>query len=222
MRRNEWLTQIDKPPLVILGGSFDPVHRGHLWLAEAVYQLLPQAEIRFMPTAGSPFKQTQTAARHRRAMLRHALRDTPFQADWREIKQVAPVFTWDTLQAIRQQVGQARSIIWIAGLDALLSLSRWKGGYELLSLTHFWAFPRCGIARPTVWPTELANCWVQTPQALLKRPAGRLFLDSRMPPEISSSQIRTHPEAYRDLLSPRVSAYIESSHLYGSKKTHVH
>ena len=215
-------------PQVWLGGSFDPVHLGHLWLAHAVQQRLPQACIRFMPTPGSPLKQTQTCPRHRLAMLRLALRDTPFSIDRTELQQPAPAYTIDTLARLRQRYGPDCPLIWIIGADGIDSLPRWKGGYEILQQTHLWVFPRPASSNqpdrlhlPVPLLLRQADHW----QNLTRQAAGCIWLDERTPPVVSSSQLRQQlliqDLAVLDLTLPRVAQYIKSASLYGLNTSHV-
>jgi len=215
-------------PLILLGGSFDPIHNGHLWMAHEVYRhclaLDISAEIRFLPTARSPFKHTQTSAKHRLAMLRAALRDTPFGIDRTEVYSPPPTYTLDTLTRIRARIGSARSLIFVMGQDSLESLPRWKGGYELLALTHLWVFPRLEpTANPQAQPSmtlaaELTARHTTTLQSLQQQPSGLIYLDDQMPPAISSSHTRQHlatTELFKNSLPKRVIKYNESTKLYG-------
>lgn len=144
--QHHWHTQmapfVSSKPLILLGGTFDPVHIGHLWLADAVHHTLPEAQLNFLPTAQSPFKSRQSSARHRLAMLRLALRDTPYGIERLEILQSQVCYTQDTLQVLRRRIGPTRPLIFVLGRDAFDSLPRWKGGYALLELAHLWVFAR--------------------------------------------------------------------------------
>ncbi len=213
-------------PLVLFGGSFDPIHNGHLWMANDVYQQLKgmniQSEIRFLPTACSPFKETQTSAKHRLSMLRLALRDTPFAIDKTEIYSAPPNFTIDTLIKVRQRIGAARPLIFMIGQDSLDSLPRWKGGFELLDKTHLWIFPRADGEKVDNFalPPEIQNRQISNIEALSTKPSGLIYLDKNTPPDVSSSLIREHSatsEASKLLkksLPSRVLAYNRKTKLY--------
>ncbi len=206
-------------PLVLIGGSFDPVHRGHLAMAAALAQALPTARICFLPTAASPFKTRQSAARHRLAMLRLALRDTPYGIETHEIHQQRTCYTIDTLSAIRARIGPVRPLIFALGRDAFDSLPRWKGEYGLLQVAHLWVFAR--PACPTApLPSGLLQQVAATPTALCAQPAGLIWLDASGLPDVSSSAIREHPATSRPLLPPRVYGYTVRSTLYGKKHPH--
>jgi nicotinate-nucleotide adenylyltransferase len=202
-------------PLILFGGSFDPIHQGHLALAMAVHAQAPHAEIRLMPTAQSPFKHTQTSTRHRLALLRLALRDTPFSIERIELQHPSPTYTIDTLSHIRQRIGAIRPLIFILGQDSLHSLPRWKGGFDLLSKTHLWVFGRGARSTPLQLSDELFFRQVNHPQMLENSPAGRVYVDPYLAPNISSTQVREQLATSRSLVPARVWAYNRKSSLYG-------
>ena len=214
-------------PLVLFGGSFDPIHNGHLWMAHSIFDqfeainILP--EILFLPTACSPFKQTQTSAKHRLTMLRIALRDTPFAIDKTEICSTTTPFTIDTLNQIRQRIGSVRPLIFMMGQDSLDSLPRWKGGFELLEKTHLWIFPRANGKKADNFtlPNEIRNKQTFNIEDLYLNPNGLIYLDKNTPPHLSSSSIREHSATselsilLKKSLPPRVLAYNRKTKLYG-------
>ena len=202
-------------PLILFGGSFDPVHIGHLALAHTVHARMPEAQLCFMPTAQSPFKTAQTPARHRLAMLRLALRDTPFGIERAELFGPTPSYSIDTLSHIRQRIGPDRPLIFILGQDSLDSLPRWKGGLALLQKTHLWVFCRTALHRPIELSDELKIRQVNDPKMLENSPAGAVYIDPFVPPTISSTQIRAQLATSRLLVPKRVWAYNRKSFLYG-------
>ena len=214
-------------PLVLFGGSFDPIHNGHLWMARSVFEQFKeidiQLDIRFLPTACSPFKQTQTSAKHRLDMLRLALRDTPFSIDKTEIYSTSTPFTIDTLNSIRQRFGSTRPVIFMMGQDSLDSLPRWKAGFELLKKTHLWIFPRIDEKKTDslTLPTEIQNKQIFNLKDLCLNPNGLIYLDNNTPPHLSSSLIREHSATsehsilLKKSLPSRVLAYNRKTKLYG-------
>ena len=214
-------------PLVLFGGSFDPIHNSHLWMAHTIYQqfidLGITPEIRFLPTACSPFKSTQTSAKHRLTMLKLALRDTPFLIDKTEIHLPPPNFTIDTLALIRQHIGLERPLIFVMGQDSLESLPRWKGGFELLNKTHLWIFPRINgdQAESIVLDNVLQNKRVLKVENLSESANGLIFLDHHKPPKLSSSEVRAQVKTsdatklLKKSLPPRVFEYNRKTKLYG-------
>ncbi|MDE2422458.1 MAG: nicotinate (nicotinamide) nucleotide adenylyltransferase [Gammaproteobacteria bacterium] len=214
-------------PLVLFGGSFDPIHESHLWMAHTVFQQLThhgiQPEIRFLPTACSPFKTTQTSAKHRLTMLKLALRDTPFLIDKTEIHLPPPNFTIDTLGLIRARIGLERPLIFVMGQDSLESLPRWKGGFELLDKTHLWIFPRMNSdkAESVMLDDALQSRQVLNVENLSESANGLIYLDHQTPPNLSSSEVREHAKKsdfvklLKKSLPPRVFEYNRKTKLYG-------
>ncbi len=207
-------------PIVLIGGSFDPIHLGHLWMADAIIRQIPNAHIRFLPTAGSPLKNTQTSAKHRLAMLRLALRDTPYHIDRSEIFLEQPIYTINTLHRIRQHLPTDRPLIFVMGQDSLESLQHWKNYQDLLTYVHFWVFPRHTSATPLQLPTEFQPFYTDQLIPLLSAGQGYIYLDHRTPPAISSTKIRQHLATSRPLVPKRIWEYNQSALLYGSSSSY--
>ncbi|MBI0425965.1 nicotinate-nicotinamide nucleotide adenylyltransferase [Psychrobacter sp. NG27] len=135
-----------------LGGSFDPVHNGHLEVAMSVYQhLLPIAKqqqrplhVSLLPNARSPFKIQSTDPSHRLAMLKLATQETPIQINELELWQAPPVYTIDSVRTLRQQYPHD-SLIFIMGMDSAHSLDKWKEGLQLTDHVNLWVFNRESI-----------------------------------------------------------------------------
>ena len=143
-----------------LGGSFDPVHVGHLRGAMVVRETLNLARVDLVPAAQSPLKpETILTGAHRLAMLELAIADVPgLGVDARELDRAGPSFTIDTLEALRAQYGGTRALVWIIGSDSLLTLPRWARWRELLSLAHVAVLDRPGSATP---PEEVTSWLIQ-------------------------------------------------------------
>ena len=132
-----------------LGGSFDPVHQGHLQMAMTVYQsLLPIAQLQqrelhvsLLPNARSPFKDKSTKPEHRLAMLKLATQNTPLQINELELWQMPPVYTIDSVQTLRARHPNDQ-LIFIMGMDSARSLEQWKNGLELTDYVSLWVFDR--------------------------------------------------------------------------------
>ena len=132
-----------------LGGSFDPVHNGHLEVAMSVYQhLLPIATqlqytllVSLLPNARSPFKTQSTDPNHRLAMLKLATENTPIQINELELWQAPPVYTIDSVRTLRQQYPND-NLIFIMGMDSAHSLDKWKDGLRLTDHVNLWVFNR--------------------------------------------------------------------------------
>ena len=147
------LTKNAKPAIrAYLGGSFDPVHNGHLQMALYVYQsLLPLAkpqqrelQVSLLPNARSPFKADSTDPKHRLAMLKLAIKDTPLQINELELWQTPPVYTIDSVKTLRARYPHD-SLIFIMGMDSAQSLDKWKDGLALTDHVNLWVFNRLSI-----------------------------------------------------------------------------
>ena len=147
------LTKNAKPAIrAYLGGSFDPVHNGHLQMALYVYQsLLPLAkqqqrelQVSLLPNARSPFKADSTDPKHRLAMLKLAIKDTPLQINELELWQTPPVYTIDSVKTLRARYPHD-SLIFIMGMDSAQSLDKWKNGLALTDHVNLWIFNRLSI-----------------------------------------------------------------------------
>jgi nicotinate-nucleotide adenylyltransferase len=128
----------------VMGGTFDPVHNGHLVAASEVAQLLDLDEVIFVPT-GQPYqKQAATAAEHRYLMTVIATAANPrFTVSRVDIDRVGPTYTIDTLRDLRAQRPDAE-LFFISGADAIAQILDWKDVTELWSLAHFVAVSRPG------------------------------------------------------------------------------
>ena len=132
-----------------LGGSFDPVHNGHLQMAMTVYQsLLPIAQqqqrelyVSLLPNARSPFKEDSTDPKHRLAMLKLATQESPLYINELELWQAPPVYTIDSVQTLRARYPHD-SLIFVMGMDSARSLEHWKNGLQLTDYVSLWVFDR--------------------------------------------------------------------------------
>lgn len=132
-----------------LGGSFDPVHNGHLQMALYVYQsLLPIAKLQqralqvsLLPNARSPFKAESTDPKHRLAMLKLATQGTPLHIDELELWQTPPVYTIDSVKTFRARYPHD-SLIFIMGMDSAQNLDKWQDGLALTDYVSLWVFNR--------------------------------------------------------------------------------
>ena len=130
----------------LLGGTFDPVHRGHLALAEAALEALPILRVDFLP-AGDPWqKKRVTSAFHRVTMLRHALQYDPrFRVDEREVLRPGKTYTIDTLGELERRWPDVRFAM-LVGTDIVGQIERWKQWEEIVSRYKIYVYPRRGYA----------------------------------------------------------------------------
>jgi nicotinate-nucleotide adenylyltransferase len=207
----------------ILGGTFDPVHLGHIALAEAALAALPLNEVLWLPS-GSPGHRGSPVAggRERLAMLELATAGNPrYRIDAGELGRSEPTYTVHTLARLREQLGKAQPLVLLLGSDSFLSLPTWLRWRELFDLAHIAYVSRPGHAAGTAGPApELAAEIARraaAPAALAASAAGRIASFDMPPLDISSSAIRAGLAAGQDLrhlLPAAVLAYIRSQHLY--------
>lgn len=142
------MSAITAAPIGLLGGSFDPVHAGHLQLARDAQESLGLAALVFFP-AGQPWqKGPLTRAADRVRMLELALEAQPlWRIDTREIERHGPSYTVETLRQIRAEAGPGQSLVWLLGFDQLRRLPTWHRWEELSDLAHlaFAKRPGAGI-----------------------------------------------------------------------------
>ena len=131
----------------ILGGTFDPIHLGHLLLAEECREILALDKVLFVP-AGQPWLkagQPLTAAVHRLRMVELATEDNPhFEVLRWEVARPGPSYTVDTLARLRMESGAAAELHFILGLDALADFPRWKDPERILQMANLAVVPRPG------------------------------------------------------------------------------
>lgn len=131
----------------VLGGTFDPVHLGHLIIAQEVAYRLRLAQVLFVPARVSPFKREAQAApaEDRAAMLELALRDEPrFCLSRVDLDRPAPSYTVDTLRLLRQGLGAETELYFIVGADALATFAEWRAPDEILQLARLACVTRPG------------------------------------------------------------------------------
>ena len=207
---------------LLYGGTFDPVHAGHLAVARAARDELG-ADVHLLPAADPPHRDaTGASAEQRAAMLALALDGEPgLHLDRRELERGGPSYTVDTLRAARAALGPEAPLGWIAGDDSFRSLPTWHQWRELPSLAHFVVALRPGHSLE-VLPPDLAALaqgrWREDPAALGAAPAGLLYRLHFAPRHESASAIRAAlagggvPAG----LAPAVERYIRVTGLYGA------
>lgn len=132
----------------IMGGTFDPIHLGHLATAEAVRELFALNEILFIPAARPPHKlgRRVTDERHRLEMVHLATRSNKFfKVSDMELKRTGLSYTLDTMNELHRTFGAATELFFIIGADSLADLSKWHAARELVEKCHFIATTRQGV-----------------------------------------------------------------------------
>jgi nicotinate-nucleotide adenylyltransferase len=205
---------------VAYGGTFDPVHAGHLAVATAARAALA-TDIRFVPAADPPHRPAPGAsAAQRVAMLRLALAGSAgFMVDERELHRAGPSWTVTTLRELRAELGPAAPLAWLVGADAFRGLPGWHDWRELFGLAHFIVAVRPGhdlAALPAALEAACAGRWIVDPAGLAGAPGGRVWRLELAPHPASATAVRAGLAAGSDSawLPPAVAAYIEREGLY--------
>lgn len=179
-------------PLAIFGGTFDPVHLGHLSVAWEASELL-DAEVRLMPASVPPHRPAPIAsAAQRVAMLRAALqKQSRLSLDTRELARTGPSYTIDTLLELRAEQGD-RPLLLLIGADAFAGLPSWHRWRELFDVAHIGVLSRPGVdaALPEVLEQEAAARRVVDPAMLHALSAGKVIELAVTPLEISATRVR--------------------------------
>ena len=135
----------------VLGGTFDPIHKGHLIVAEEAKVRLNLAEILFTP-AGLPWLRMDSpisAAEHRIQMVRQAIGDKPyFKLSTMEIERAGPSYTVDTIAELKGVLGAGSELFFILGWDCLAELPKWREPSRLIKMCYLVAVPRVGYSLP--------------------------------------------------------------------------
>ncbi|MCX7672436.1 MAG: nicotinate-nucleotide adenylyltransferase [Thiobacillaceae bacterium] len=209
-------------PIGLLGGTFDPIHLGHLRLAEELAEALAIDEVRFIPSGRPPHRPPPTVGiAHRLAMVRLAIHANPrFVLDEHEAHKTTPCYMVDTLAALRAELGGQRPLVLFLGADAFLGLASWHAWRRLFTLCHL-AIARRPGANLAVLPEGLADEYRQrhTPAAadLHTAPAGRIFVQEVTQLDIAARRIRALAAAGRSiryLVPEAVYEYIARNGLY--------
>jgi len=211
--------------LGLFGGTFDPVHFGHLRLATELAEAFRLEKVIFIP-AGLPYHRGRDAhatAEQRLTMLKLATqRDARFDVDDRELKRSGNTYTFDTLAEIRHERGPETPLVFLAGTDAFAKVDTWHRWTELFDLAHFaiavraddseWVKKGPGTIPREAWPRITLN-----PRELANSPAGKIMTFAMTPLSISSTAIRSlaaDGASIRYLTPDLVADYVRSHNLY--------
>lgn len=180
--------------LGILGGTFDPIHFGHLRTALDVQQALMLDELRFIPLRDPPHReQPLSTPAQRLAMLQAAIADQPgFCVDERELKREGKSYTVETLRSLRAELGDTPLCL-ILGSDAFRGFPGWHQPREILQLTHLVVMRRPGEAEPHAASLQafIQGRKANSPATLHETPAGRILFQTVTQLDISATGIRT-------------------------------
>ena len=180
----------------IFGGTFDPIHYGHLRSAWEVYQALRLQEVRMIPSHLPPHRGSPQVPSDVRANLVAAALEgqTALKLDTRELQREGPSYTVDTLLSLRAELGDAVPLCLIVGSDAFFALETWHQWRRLFELAHIVVMHRAG-ARMRVTPGSALSDEVTARQTLHsedlhRRAAGHLYVQAVTALSISASEIR--------------------------------
>lgn len=210
--------------VALLGGSFDPVHNGHVALADYFVELLRPDELRIIP-AGNPWQKhgLQASGSDRVEMVRRAFdaQQVPVSIDQQEIRRNSETYTIDTLRAVRAELGPEVSIVFLIGADQLQHLNTWQQWQQMFDYAHICAASRPGFAMDAGHvPKEVTQQFTLhagTPEKIRNTAQGLACLASDLAVDISATDIRAalqRGERPVSLLPGRVLDYIEQHHLY--------
>lgn len=200
----------------VLGGTFDPIHIGHLLIAEHAREELKLDEVRFIPAAVSPLKLDRVAldAKHRLEMVQLAIGGNEhFHVDDRELQRGGTSFTVDTLAELSDEMPDSE-LVFLMGGDSLMEFHRWQTPERICKLAFVAIIARGGLPKPDM--NLLAKHLPRDHQE---------GLDAHLVPmpqvEISSTDIRSRIGAGRSIryqVHPGVESYIQANRLYGGSE----
>lgn len=218
----------ERRALGVFGGTFDPIHVGHLRLAEEARESLALERVLFIPAGQPPHRgEPRSTPAERLAMVRLATASNPsFAVDDGEVFTAGASYTVLTLERLRAALGPARPLVLILGADAFEGFATWHRWRDILALAHLAVGTRPGYFTGDHDPAaalapELAALWrnhkANDPTSVHQRPAGRIVPFDMTPLAISASQVRGLIRAGRSaryLLPEPVLGYIGQHHLY--------
>jgi nicotinate-nucleotide adenylyltransferase len=211
-----------KPLLAIFGGTFDPIHRGHLAIATATRDRLGVDRLLLVPARQPPHKPERaiTAWHHRFAMAVLASQELErIEASAVEGERAGRSFTVETLAHFRAEVGPEPPLLFVMGSDSLAELPLWKEHRRILELAHLVVAPRPGVEREAALAglgPDLAGR-VADARGRPGRPAGDIFWLGGPTVDLSGSELRRRLAAgasVEELVSPPVAAYISKYRIY--------
>lgn len=215
------MTSVEAGPVGVFGGTFDPVHFGHLRLAEEARECFALDRVLWIPAGRPPHRNPPVAAaEHRLAMVQLAVAGNgAFVPEAGELGTATPSFTFDTLTRLRSNLGAERPLVLLVGADAFRGLAEWHRWREIFALAHLGIATRPGHdvdadGLPAELEAELAARLVDR---LPGTPAGSIARFSLTALEISATAIRkllAAGDSPRYLIPERVLDYIDSHSLY--------
>ncbi len=209
--------------VAVLGGSFDPIHDGHVALGTHFAQAFQADELRILP-AGNPWQKAglHTDAAHRVAMIGCAFDTTnvPVTIDQQEIRRHTATYTVDTLKSLREELGSETAIAFLLGADQLQHLNTWHDWQRLFDYAHLCAAARPGFMLdaghvPSEVAAEFARRQVNADE-IRSQAAGLTYIATNLAIDVSATTIRAALQRGESPkgLPPKVLHYIETHQLY--------
>lgn len=209
----------------LLGGTFNPIHFGHLRMAQELTEALKLTEVRFIPSANPPHKRMPTVSAQQRAeMVQLAIADNPlFKLDTRELERTGASYTIDTLISAREELGENASLCLLMGSDAFTKLDSWHRWEELLNYCHIILVQRPSSRVQAKVSDQLtafltAN-YTENVDDLAEKTAGYIHMQQITAQDISATNIReklASGKTAKYLMPDAVLAYIQQQQLYSS------
>lgn len=207
--------------LILYGGSFDPLHFGHLKTALAVQLAFQFKHFIFLPCKTSFFKKMQASCAQRVQMLKLGLSSYPqFQIDLREIERDTPSYMVETLESFRNTWGSEVSITILLGMDAFIQLPSWHRWEAIFALSHVLVLQRPHFETSMVSPTlqtQILGRITQDKEDLFTHSCGKIMYYFGGKFDISSSFLRQQIQAGNDIsayVTENVDSYIKEQGLY--------
>jgi nicotinate-nucleotide adenylyltransferase len=209
---------------IYYGGTFDPVHNGHLAIATAAQSAFG-TDVILLPSADPPHRPPASAtAEQRAAMVDLAIAGHPgLRCDRRELQRPGKSYSVLTLRELREELGPDRPLAWLIGIDSFLGLPSWHHWRDLFDLCHFIVVRRPGREIADADALLAAACrdrWQELPEALTQTPAGRIYLLPTALRAESATAIRDGLQTglnMNTVLAAPVSEYIRRHGLYTSR-----
>lgn len=216
-----------RPGVGILGGTFDPIHTGHLRLGWEARTQLNLKEVRLIPCHIPAHRgRPSSSAEHRLAMTELACKDVPgFMTDDWEIRRNGPSYTVETLRYLREATTPDTALVFLMGMDSFCHFCEWDEWQEILNLAHLWVASRPQTSLPDQRSDEfdlLQALNTETPSDLMNQPAGLIHHYNTTALDISATQLRgdiARGQDPRFLLPDTVWEYICQHQLYGVSST---
>ncbi|MFP3013266.1 MAG: nicotinate-nucleotide adenylyltransferase [Arsenophonus sp. NC-QC1-MAG3] len=206
----------------LFGGTFDPIHYGHLLPVEVLAKLVGLQQVVLLPNHVAPHRQQPEAtAQQRLEMIKLAIKNNPlFSIDTRELKRTTPSYTVETLLSFRKQISWQKPLAFIIGQDSLLSIDTWFNWEKILDLCHLLVCARPGYA--AYFLTSSMQEWliqhqVHKPEIFSYKPSGTIYLAKTPLLNISATEIRKRKhdrKSCKNILPPEVLRYVNKHHLY--------